>query len=621
MKKNNELYLLKSKSNEEISKKLNEENEENKITENDNNSKDEIMCFCCRNTIKLNVFQQSYGKTGLLIKDFFYISSIKSTIRKEIPLIIENKEINSDILYDNIRNNWKNNNEDKLSRIISCGHFFHASCFTENCKKLLFTCPLCLKDQNILIPPLNNFNNKYDFLKSEKIKELFDENKEIKEFKINNESILFKKIIFDFLKNIYLLKEDEINEYSIFLDNIFINYKGYLSFLENVFYIDGTTFHKQQQIDTMQNIILSMRYLVKNNYIKQKQIINYIRNVLSDLLIGLNINEENILGKFENMYYINLLEKIILSLSILFDYDELKETFKYIIYIFLPYISFGFYLRYLIINKYSFNEINIDNFKNYIISNNQQMIIYFHKFIQKLSFTKLLIDFSDKNDELINTFKNLTIENILSILNVDNLYRFIKLENKEINFVDILEYLPKTFNSNDIFYKEFNNNFDYNKIFNILFANIQKNQIKGSITKELIIHFCPIKFDFIHLDNNLFDWVEKNLEKKCIMCSKTSKYDYICLICGNKICHTKSCNKYIEHIRNCCGKSGIVIDMDNMKIKLVLSIGKLYSSFPLYVNENGVGPNEYEMGNEFYLSSEKLKLAIKNYSCNDIHFN
>ena len=249
------------------------------------------------------------------------------------------------------------------------------------------------------------------------------------------------------------------------------------------------------------------------------------------------------------------------------------------------------------------------------------MIIYFHKFIQKLSFTKLITDFSDKNDELINTFKNVTIENILSILNIDNLYQFIKLENKEINFVDILEYLPKTFNSNDIFYKEFNNNFDYNKIFNILFTNIQKNQIKGSITKELIIHFCPIKFDFIHLDNNLFDWVEKNLEKKCIMCSKTSKYDYICLICGNKICHTKSCNKYIEHIRNCCGKSGIVIDMDNMKIKLVLSIGKLYSSFPLYVNENGVGPNEYEMGNEFYLSSEKLKLAIKNYSCNDIHFN
>ena len=100
----------------------------------------------------------------------------------------------------------------------------------------------------------------------------------------------------------------------------------------------------------MQNIILSLRYLVKNNYIKEKQIINYIKKELSDLLFGLNINED-ILLNFENMYYINILEKIILSLSILFDYNEQKETFKYIIYIFLPYISFGFYLRYLIINK------------------------------------------------------------------------------------------------------------------------------------------------------------------------------------------------------------------------------------------------------------------------------
>ena len=343
MNKKNELFLIKSQSSEEITKEL---MEENIITENENenDSNDEMMCFCCRNQIKLNIFEQPYGKTGLLINDFFYINSIKSTIRNELPIIIENKDINSDTLYENIFNNWKNKNEDKLTRIISCGHFFHASCFTERCKKVflenIFTCPLCLKEQNILIPPLNNFCNKYEFLKSEKINELFDdENKDIKEFEINNESILFKKIIFDFLKNIYLLKEDEIIEYSIFLDNIFINYKGYLSFLENVFYIDGTTFHKQQQIDTMQNIILSMRYLVKNNYIKEKQIINYIKKELSDLLIGLSINGEYILGKFENMYYINLLEKIILSLSILFDYDELKETFKYIIYIFLPYIS------------------------------------------------------------------------------------------------------------------------------------------------------------------------------------------------------------------------------------------------------------------------------------------
>ena len=61
--------------------------------------------------------------------------------------------------------------------------------------------------------------------------------------------------------------------------------------------------------------------------------------------------------------------------------------------------------------------------------------------------------------------------------------------------------------------------------------------------------------------------------------------------------------------------------MDNMKIKLLTSSRKIYNGFPLYVNENGVGPKGYEMENKFHLSLEKLKLAIKNYACNDIHFN
>ena len=614
MKMNNKNNLF-SKSSEEILKDI---NEENKTIENINYSENEIMCFCCRNKIKLNLFEEPYGKIGLFMTDFFYINSIKSTVRNELPKIIDNKEININNLYANMCNNEKNKNEDKLSRIISCGHYFHASCFKANCKSYflekIFNCPLCLKQQNILIPPLNNFVNKYDFLKSEKIKELFGENIKVKEYENTNESNLFKNIILYFLENIKFL----FSENTLLLDVIFNKYKGFLNFVENVFYIDGTTFHKQQQIDTMQNIILSFRFLLKTNCVQEKQIIDFIKTELSNLLTGITIDEEIVI-RFENMYYINLLEKILLSLYILFDYDEFKETFKYIIYIFLPYIAFGFYLRYLIINKYSLNEINIDTFKNYINNNNQQMIKYFHKFLKKLSFSKLFTDFSNKNDELINEFKELSIEKILSILNIDNL--FIKNEKNEINFMDIFELLPKTFNLKDILFKEFNNKFDHNKILTLLITNLQNNIYEPNITKELIIHFTPIKFNFIHLDNNIFDWVEKNLEKKCIMCSKTSKYDYICLICGNKICHTKSCDKYYEHIRNCCGVLGIFIDMDNMKVRLLTSSRKIYNGFPLYVNENGVGPNGYEMGNEFNLSLEKLKLAIKNYACNDIHFN
>ena len=46
-------------------------------------------------------------------------------------------------------------------------------------------------------------------------------------------------------------------------------------------------------------------------------------------------------------------------------------------------------------------------------------------------------------------------------------------------------------------------------------------------------------------------------------------------------------------------------------------IKKKKTLFPLYVNENGVGPSGTEIGNEFKLSQEKLKIALKHFACND----
>ena len=52
------------------------------------------------------------------------------------------------------------------------------------------------------------------------------------------------------------------------------------------FYINGTTFHKLQQIDTIQNIILSLRFIVKNNSVYINQIIKYIKVQLANLSKG-----------------------------------------------------------------------------------------------------------------------------------------------------------------------------------------------------------------------------------------------------------------------------------------------------------------------------------------------
>ena len=241
-------------------------------------------------------------------------------------------------------------------------------------------------------------------------------------------------------------------------------------------------------------------------------------------------------------------------------------------------------------------------------------------FLQKFFFIKILIDFSNNNEELNYLFNEISTKKLFALLNLDKLYNILTKNEKDIDFLDIFDLLPEIFNLNDVLFKEFKNNFNYGNIFDLLLLNIKKCKLSGYLTKELIINFSPIKFDFIHLDDDLFDWIENTLEKKCTICSKISKYGYICLICGNKICNTSTCNNYDDHIKKCCGDTSILIDMDNMKASIFTSYRNEKSCFPLYLNENGIGPKGYEIGNEYKLSKEKLKLAIKIYSCNDFNF-
>jgi len=196
--------------NEEMKKAIDEGiNDMEKIKNND----DEIMCFYCRNAIKLNSFEQPYGKLGLNIEDLFFINSIKATLREEFSKL----KLNDKVAYE-IMNTIK---PQKFNRIIySCGHYFHNSCFIEGCKKhnSFFVCPLCLKPQNVLIPPLTLFHDKYSFLKSGNFADLLEEKEEKKE---SNDNIdIFYATVITFLSSINVFKE-EIKNYSTFLDGLF----------------------------------------------------------------------------------------------------------------------------------------------------------------------------------------------------------------------------------------------------------------------------------------------------------------------------------------------------------------------------------------------------------------
>ena len=618
-KKNN--FLKKIESNEEMIKAI---NDNTNIEENNKNNEEEIICFYCRNSIKLNTFEEPYGKLGLYINDNFYVNSIKSTLREELSnlnLIEEHDNIDSMI-------------ENKMNcRIVSCGHYFHNKCFCEGYAKgnsNQFTCPLCLKEQNILIPPLSLFHDKYDFINSNNIKDLFNEEK-IKEKNEANDKIknLFDTTVLNYLLQTNLFITDFKNSIE-FLDEILPYYKSHMNYFENIFYIQGTTFHKKQQIDNMKNLILSLRlFLYDREDFNKIEIIQYIKETLLNLSKGPEENKFMYENSDTYMHYTNLLEKINLALILLCDYEEFKEMIKYILYIFLPYFCFGLFFKKLIVDKNN-NELdneqfkqklNILEFKKYLKDDNETIMKKLNAFLKKLCSIKIISDYRNKieeNENIINTFNQQSMKDILSFLDLNNIIN--NLTQNEIFVEDIINELPKTFNSNDILYNLLIPTLNFDKVINNIFENVTKynNNIKYEITKELILQFSPTKFNFIHFEKNIFDFLIKNTGKKCEICNKISRSWLLCLICGKKICDSRQ--EAFRHTDDCMGGYCIYIDMSNMILFYVDTKDLVLGLYPLYLDKNGIGPKKSKIFNEYNLSNERLKTTLENFINLEFHF-
>ena len=585
--------IIKNESNEKIKEEL---------------TNDDIMCFFCRNPINLNTFEKPYGKLGHIFSDYFYENCINSAVKTEL----EKLKIKNDDILKNINNNKK----EQTFRITSCGHYFHSQCFKQGYKRNGFACPLCLKQQNILIPPLSKFYEKENYLNSEKIENIFNEinidnNKEI------DDKNLFKDIVFDFLtKNlpVSINLDQKIGDYEIFLENIFINYKSYINFLENIFNIEGSSFHKYQQIDIIQNFILSLRFLTKINYIDINQITKYIRNSIIKIIKG-PLTDEKIAINYDNMYYNNILDKIFLSLAILINYSEIKKIFNYILYWFLPYFTFGFYFRYFVLNNISKADLDINKLFKFFNNNTDMMHNCFKYFLQKLAILKLIIDFNNKNENIINNFNSLSIENLLIELELNNKISI----NEKNNLLEILKILFNSIKTEESYLNNYyKSTLEYKNLFTLFVNNYKNNkEEKHPIKKELIIPFNQLKFSFINLDTKIFDLIEKTVLKPCIYCHKAFKHYLICLTCGEKLCITQRCHCVQEHTTNCGGLYNLFINMDRMSI---FYCGEKQSIKPciLYVNDLGLGPNNNLIGSEFYLNKEKIRELTRDYVIDDI---
>ena len=210
---------------------------------------------------------------------------------------------------------------------------------------------------------------------------------------------------------------------------------------------------------------------------------------------------------------------------------------------------------------------------------------------------------------------------LFSILNIEKLYQSLSKNDKgEIIFSDLFKKIPELLSSFDYYNNIKDLLIDYNEIFDSLINQSKKteNKISKLVEPNFIIQFIPYEFKLISLDNQIFDFFEKYVFKKCIMCNNEVKYYFICVVCGQKICATNSCDKSSIHVRNCSGKIGMFIYIGDMKLYIINSENKKKILFPLYVNESGVGPDLTNKGREFKLSKENYETALKEFISLDI---
>ena len=631
MKSKSDKFINKAKKNKDMKEIIDTKEKKEDINVNDiNKENEEIMCFYCRNLINLNSFEKPYGKLGLIVDDYFYDNSITTTLNSELNHIIENESNN--LIKESSSNIIKNlqANRKKNYRISSCGHYFHQTCFNNGKTYNGFKCPLCEKIQNILIPPLNNFYKKESFLKPPilKLKDIFSKENIMK----NNNNIImqddFKYIIINFLNESACLDLDYIDSQDISLldliQNLLKKYQSFINFLINLIYSNAITFHKHQQILIIKNLFLSLRYLIYINYINIDEITKHVQQLIEEIQFTfLNDFLPNDVDYFNKKF-----DELLICFCILFDYNEIKNSFIFLINLILPYIGFFAYLKSLVIKnnlytlgKDSLENMSLDNLKKYLNENNTEIINHFIKFLHRFYIIKLTTNFENNDDKITHNLKNLSDEELFSILNIEKLYQSLsKNDRGEIIFSDLFKKIPELLSSFDYYNNIKDLLIDYNEIFDSLINQSKKteNKISKLVEPNFIIQFIPYEFKLISLDNQIFDFFEKYVFKKCIMCNNEVKYYFICIVCGQKICATNSCDKSSIHVRNCSGKMGMFIYIGDMKLYIINSENKKKILFPLYVNESGVGPDLTNKGREFKLSKENYETALKEFISLDI---
>ena len=225
--------------------------------------------------------------------------------------------------------------------------------------------------------------------------------------------------------------------------------------------------------------------------------------------------------------------------------------------------------------------------------------------------------FDYKKTDIFNNINNMSLENLFSELINDNFYQKLsKNNNNENNIKNIIDNLANVLISDNSFITKDYIILDPNIIINLLIKNISKmKEEKYLLNAEFFYQFILYKFDFIELERNVFDFIEKYLFENCSICKKPNKKNCLCIICGNKICQ----NHIINHTFKCTFSDIIYMNLQNMKLISFSNFQLLKNMFSVYTNEYNDEPNSEFISNEYNFNKDRYKLALKIFNCQDFH--
>ena len=598
------------------------ENEENK------SHTDDLSCVICRNNIdKTNITSESnsYGRFGLLVNDSLFYKQRQIALKK---LLKQDKIMTYKKYRDkNITIITTERKKKYAIRLLTCKHLVHFSCYQKfkmeallqgGMKEEINSCPLCKGLTNFFIPEfVNSADTKLSSLKCTKqFDEIFDKNSAATEF-FDNSLVdeMTQSMAISAIENFLTTKgKGQVLINDLKDQNTFIaHHENLVEDISSQFtFIDVFEEDKQVHMESIANILISLRCLVKAKIIKHDEIIK--KYVMDNFDISSTEQWET--GYKRKL--ITLLFDLMLILSEK-DFND-NEFIKMIISFFLPFIALHLYLKF----NYEFTkkeDVSIGKIKEFynqcqsLNANNPKIEVINEEL--RLLLCKIMIAKQISNlSNFVPNYQSKTEFSLPTLLDEFGLGIYKSSPCSLIMVTNLSKRSPFWFmltksNTSPNFFEYIIPNFIYS----------YNSSIPEVLPPFTLLSGVKPRVSFIPLPESFIDLISIYQKRVCYYCKKLETDTYICLICGKNMCHSKKCvykgdkNKlsFLYHTETCTGGTSAFLSMKQGDIIFVTREFLTKDEIVLYRNQFGEGVSKGMISNEFTLSMQEYEKTLKKF--------